>query len=121
MRITTFTLIIATLASPAIAPEPGSTSEPKTVLRKNGSSVSVEAGQLRVPESRRRSSPRELTIPYYRLRPDAARPASPIFLLHGGPGSSWLEQFPEDNMARRCGGHARARNRLPRPLDEGGR
>jgi pimeloyl-ACP methyl ester carboxylesterase len=100
MRITTFTLIVATLASPAIARELAITSEPKTVLLKNGSSVSVEAGELRVPESRRRPSPRELTIPYYLLRSEAAEPAAPIFLLHGGPGSSWLEQFPEDNMAR---------------------
>lgn len=100
MRITILTLVVATLASAAVAREPGITSEPKTVLLKNGSSVQVEAGELRVPESRRRPSPRELTIPYYRLRSEAARPASPIFLFHGGPGSSWLDQFPEDNMAR---------------------
>jgi pimeloyl-ACP methyl ester carboxylesterase len=76
------------------------TTEGKDVTLKSGSTVRVEAGELRVPESRRRPSSREITIPYYRLRSDSPTPASPIFLLHGGPGSSWLEQFPEDNMAR---------------------
>src|SRR5688500_1917931 len=99
MRMTVVTLAIMALASPAIG-QHSRTSESKDVALKNGATVSVEAGELRVPESRRRPSSREIAIPYYRLRSAAPAPASPIFLLHGGPGSSWLEQFPEDNMAR---------------------
>ena len=99
MRITAVTLAILALASPAIGQHSGM-SESKDVALKNGSTVRVEAGELLVPESRQRASEREITIPYYRLRSDSPTPASPIFLLHGGPGSSWLDQFPEDNMAK---------------------
>ena len=99
MRITTVTLAILALASPAIGQHSG-TPESKDVALKNGSIVRVEAGELLVPESRQRASGREITIPYYRLRSGSPTPASPIFLLHGGPGSSWLDQFPEDNMAK---------------------
>jgi pimeloyl-ACP methyl ester carboxylesterase len=99
MRITAVTLAIMALASPAFG-QHSRTSESKDVALKNGSTVTVEAGELLVPESRGRSSGRQVTIPYYRLRSTSPAPASPIFLLHGGPGSSWLDQFPEDNMAR---------------------
>ena len=100
MRIPAITLAIMTLAGPAIGRQSLLTSEPRDVALKNGSTVRVEAGELRVPESRRRPSARVVTIPYYRLRSDAPNPAPAIFLLHGGPGSSWLDQFPEDNMTR---------------------
>jgi pimeloyl-ACP methyl ester carboxylesterase len=65
----------------------------KTVVR-------VESGTLRVPESRARPSTRTITIPFYRLRSEASTPAVPIFLLAGGPGSSWLEQFEADETNR---------------------
>jgi pimeloyl-ACP methyl ester carboxylesterase len=97
--MTAVTLAILAIASPAIGQHLG-ISQAKDVGLKNGSTVRVEAGALLVPESRQRPSGREITIPYYRLRAASPTPASPIFLLHGGPGSSWLEQFPEDNMAR---------------------
>ncbi len=55
--------------------------------------VRVESGQLQVPESRLRPTRRRLMISFYRLASDAAAAAAPIFLLAGGPGGSWLQQF----------------------------
>jgi pimeloyl-ACP methyl ester carboxylesterase len=65
----------------------------KTVVR-------VESGQLQVPESRVRPTRRTVSIPFYRLKAEAATPAAPIFLLAGGPGSSWLEQFEAEETNR---------------------
>ena len=76
------------------------TSGAKDVTLKNGTVVTVEAGELQVPESRRRPTERRVTIPYYRLRSTAQKPASPIFLLAGGPGASWLDQFESDENFR---------------------
>jgi pimeloyl-ACP methyl ester carboxylesterase len=76
------------------------TSGAKDVTLKNGSIATFEAGELQVPESRRRPTERRITIPYYRLRTTAQKPASPIFLLAGGPGSSWLDQFESDENFR---------------------
>jgi hypothetical protein len=72
----------------------------KEVILQNGTVVRVEAGELRVPESRRRPSERQVTIPYYRLRSDSDAPAAPIFLLAGGPGGSWINQFRNDENYR---------------------
>jgi pimeloyl-ACP methyl ester carboxylesterase len=117
------------------------TSRAENVTLEDGSVVAVEAGELVVPESRRRPTERRVTIPYYRLRSTSAHPASPIFLLAGGPGSSWLDQFRSDENARevafyrsvadvvlfdqRGGGHSQpsmtcpqtARVAVDRPLD----
>lgn len=79
-------------ASVASASEPARTFGPTTIAIDDGSRVEVEAGTLQVPESRRRPTARRVTIPYYRLKSTAPRPAAPIFLLAGGPGSSWLER-----------------------------
>ena len=65
----------------------------KTVVR-------VESGTVQVPESRARPSTRKITIPFYRLKSEASTPAAPIFLLAGGPGSSWLEQFEAEETNR---------------------
>ena len=62
--------------------------------------MQVGSGQLQVPESRARPSSRTVTIPFYRLKADTAAPAAPIFLLAGGPGSSWLEQFASEETHR---------------------
>src|SRR5262245_24133777 len=58
--------------------------ETRSVTLASGSVVQVEAGELRVPESRRRPTQRQVTIPFYRLRSLSREPASPIFLLAGG-------------------------------------
>lgn len=62
----------------------------------NGAEIEVESGSLLVPESRRTASERWVTIPFYRLKSTSPQPAAPIFLLAGGPGSSWLDQFKDD-------------------------
>lgn len=76
------------------------TSAAKSVTIENGSTIQVEAGELQVPESRRRPTARRITLPYYRLKSESPKPASPIFLLAGGPGSSWLDQFESDENHR---------------------
>ena len=72
----------------------------RRVPLEDGSIVEVEAGEIEVPESRQRASPRRVTIPYYRLKSTSPTPASPIFLLAGGPGSSWLDQFESEEHQR---------------------
>ena len=69
------------------------TRENRTVTTKHGAAVSVEAGTLAVPQNRARPNGRSWEIPFYRLRSTSERPAAPIFLLAGGPGSSWLDLF----------------------------
>jgi|CXWL01.1.fsa_nt_gi pimeloyl-ACP methyl ester carboxylesterase len=68
---------------------------PKTVTLSDSphTTIVVEAGELKVPESRGNRASRRLSLPFYRLKSTAKRPAAPIFLLAGGPGSSWLDQF----------------------------
>lgn len=84
----------------AEAPAQQFTLSTRSVALANGTAVEVEAGELQVPESRRRPTARRVTIPFYRLRSTARTPASPIFLLAGGPGSSWLDQFKSEENAR---------------------
>ncbi len=69
---------------------------PKTVMIEGGSGVEVEAGMLLVPENRQRPDGPVLSIPFYRLRSTSADPASPIFVLAGGPGSSWIDRFEKE-------------------------
>jgi pimeloyl-ACP methyl ester carboxylesterase len=107
----------------------------------DGRTAVVEAGRLLVPESREHPSRRQVAIPWYRLKSTSPHPAAPIFLLAGGPGSSWLdlvehvENFREVMFYRsiadvvlfdqRGGGHAlpamhcpqTAPLRVDRPLD----
>ncbi|MFN7111350.1 MAG: alpha/beta fold hydrolase [Brevundimonas sp.] len=83
-------------AQSASRPDPAAetTTADRTVVRvvaDSGGEVEVEAGWISVPESRLTASRRKVSIPYYRLKSTAARPAAPIFLLHGGPGSSGLD------------------------------
>ncbi len=69
------------------------TSDSLTVTVADGTPLLVEAGALRVPETRRGEPGRTLSIPYYRIRSTSDTPAAPIFLLAGGPGASWLDQL----------------------------
>jgi pimeloyl-ACP methyl ester carboxylesterase len=93
-------LAVVFFTAAALEGKPRLTSSTKNVTVENGATVQVEAGELEVPESRRRPTKRRVTIPYYRLRSESSRPASPIFLLAGGPGSSWLDQFENDENFR---------------------
>ncbi len=67
--------------------------ETRTIEIEDGRSQVVEAGTLLVPENRRQPESALISIPFYRLRSTAEVPARPIFLLAGGPGSSWIDRF----------------------------
>jgi pimeloyl-ACP methyl ester carboxylesterase len=84
-------LAVACAASSSVA-----AGESRTITTQSGVAVVVEAGTLAVPENRARPTGRVFEIPYYRLRSTSDRPGTPIFLLAGGPGSSWLEQLEWD-------------------------
>lgn len=84
----------------------GLTREMRTVTTRDGVAIVVEAGTLTVPQRRTGAggtaggtpggaSAGTIELPYYRLRSTSPRPAAPIFLLAGGPGSSWLDQFED--------------------------
>jgi pimeloyl-ACP methyl ester carboxylesterase len=64
----------------------------KMIAAETGETAAVEEGYLDVPESRKKSASRRLLLPFYRLKSTADKPAAPIFLLAGGPGSSWIDQ-----------------------------
>ncbi|MEX2570988.1 MAG: alpha/beta fold hydrolase [Gemmatimonadota bacterium] len=72
------------------------TRTPGVVTAADGRTMEVESGALLVPESRARPTERVISIPYYRLRSTAAEPGTPIFLLAGGPGSSWIDQVENE-------------------------
>ena len=96
----TYNIVLATiLLLPAVANAQLATGTTEVILH-DKTLVRVESGQLQVPESRSRPSSRKVTIPFYRLKSEAAAPAAPIFLLAGGPGSSWLEQFEAEETNR---------------------
>jgi pimeloyl-ACP methyl ester carboxylesterase len=65
----------------------------ETVQVEGGLALRVEAGVLRVPESRLHPTARRIGIPWYRLKSTAKHPAAPVFLLAGGPGTSGLDQL----------------------------
>lgn len=87
--------------SPGVQPSPATLFlHPDNVVTDDGRAVALEAGQLFVPESRARQSGRVISIPFYRLRSTAAKPATPIFILAGGPGESAMDDFAHDQEAR---------------------
>ena len=55
----------------------------------------AEAGRIEVPENRGRAGSRRISLPYFRFRSRAAKPGSPVFLLAGGPGASWMGRLEE--------------------------
>lgn len=79
-------VLAGVMAFPAAA-DAGSRQETIAV---DGGTITVEAGVLEVPESRVAPGPRKIAIPWYRLRSTAVRPATPVFMLAGGPGASGL-------------------------------
>jgi alpha/beta hydrolase fold len=102
MRLSSLRTILLAIAclTPAALTSGQQLSGPKTVSAADGLTFVVEAGTLQAPESRRRPTARRVTIPYYRLRSASRTPGSPIFLLAGGPGSSWIDQLQNDENAR---------------------
>jgi hypothetical protein len=78
------------------------TADTLTVTVADGTHLLVEAGTLRVPETRGGELGRSVSIPYYHLRSSSATPATPICLLAGGPGASWLDQMEGYNASEFC-------------------
>ncbi len=77
--------------------DPGALSfAPKAVVSETGEQVTLDAGRLILPESRKRPAGRRISIPFYRMRAITADPGPPIFMLAGGPGSSGIRQFAEE-------------------------
>lgn len=60
--------------------------EPFSLMTFDGQSHPAELGRLAVPENRRQSSNRLITIAFVRLKSTAQQPAAPIVFLAGGPG-----------------------------------
>jgi pimeloyl-ACP methyl ester carboxylesterase len=69
--------------------------ERRAVTLDDGTEVDVDAGTLLVPERRDRDDSPTISLPFYRVRSTAEAPAPALFLLAGGPGSSWLGRFGE--------------------------
>jgi pimeloyl-ACP methyl ester carboxylesterase len=67
----------------------------RTLTLGDGVTMTVESGSLRVPQNRARPGQGTIEIAFYRLRSTAAHPATPIFLLAGGPGSSALAELED--------------------------
>ena len=65
----------------------------KQIANKKGVKTEVEVGTFLVPENRKQPTEQVIEIPFYRLKSTAKKPAAPIFLLAGGPGSSWIDNF----------------------------
>lgn len=61
------------------------------IANEKGVKTKVEVGTLLVPENRKHPTEQVIEIPFYRLKNTADTPAAPIFLLAGGPGSSWID------------------------------
>lgn len=64
-----------------------------TVSTKAGRDVDLWRGTLLVPENRLKPKSPPISIPFYRLEASTQEPGTPIFLLAGGPGSSWIDRF----------------------------
>ncbi|MEM9383172.1 MAG: alpha/beta fold hydrolase, partial [Planctomycetota bacterium] len=65
------------------------------VALEDGTIVEVESGTLLVPERRGAPDTGAVALPFYRIPAAAEEPAPPVFLLAGGPGSSWLDLFED--------------------------
>ena len=74
----------------------------KTVTSERGETISVESGMFYVPESRIRDIGRTIAIAYYRIPTKSETRLPPIFILAGGPGSSYLNTLHKDKLFKAC-------------------
>ena len=63
-----------------------------TVELDEGGTLDVEAGWFFVPESRQQETGNHYALPFYRLKALTDTPGDPVFLIAGGPGSSWIDR-----------------------------
>ncbi len=74
------------------------TSEFKTITSEKGEAITLESGMLSVPEARNSDENRTISIAYYRLTSQSKTKRAPIFILAGGPGSSYLNSIHKENF-----------------------
>lgn len=76
---------------------PAATGAPRRLTAPDADGLALEAehGWLDVPENRLADRPARIRLPYYRFKSRARQPASPIFLLAGGPGASWMQRLEQ--------------------------
>ncbi len=83
--------------SPAVAGEPGTIEvETRSVAMPSGN-AEYEIGTLFVPERRDASGSRTIGVGFARFKATADTPAPPIFMLPGGPGSSYLTRLEDES------------------------
>ncbi len=63
----------------------------KKITSENGKVLEVESGVFYVPESRVKDRGRTIAIAYYRIPSKSNSVMPPIFILAGGPGSSYMD------------------------------
>lgn len=76
------------------------THAPLTLTSELGETLELEAGYLHVPERRDVRDSRTIALYYHRIPSTSADPGPAIFLLAGGPGSSWIETLAGDERFR---------------------
>ena len=69
--------------------------EQASVMESDGGKVEFDLGTLYVPENRSESKSRPIGVGFARFRALEATEAPPIFLLPGGPGSSFLTELKQ--------------------------
>ena len=74
------------------------TSEMKTITSENDKTLLVESGKFYLPENRENDTGRTIAIAYYRIKSISKNPTSPIFLLAGGPGGSYINSLPKKEL-----------------------
>ena len=74
------------------------TSEIKKITSENDKTLTVEAGLFYVPENRAHDTGRTIAIAYYRIKTTSKNPATPIFLLAGGPGGSYINALSKEEL-----------------------
>lgn len=69
----------------------------KTITSETGDSIQVESGRLNVPENRKNNKGRTISIEYYRINSQSTNARkTPIFVLAGGPGSSYINALHKE-------------------------
>jgi len=74
------------------------TKEIKTITSENNKTLQVESGMFYVPENRENDKGRTIAIAYYRIKSKSKNPVTPIFLLAGGPGGSYINALPKEEL-----------------------
>lgn len=74
------------------------TSEMKNIISESNKTLILESGIFYVPENREDDKGRTIALAYYRIKSKSKNAAPPIFLLAGGPGSSYINSLYKDEL-----------------------